>query len=76
MKVENFTVCGDAFRVIAFIKDGKPRFTVELVSEFDVEGLTTEQFNKFCDAAARDSSWTGVLRCGLLGDMKGGGEIV
>lgn len=76
VKLKNFTLEGKAFNVIAYGgTDDRPRFTIELASKFDKEGLSIEEFDEFCEAVAHDSSPKGVLWCSLIGDMKEGGEL-
>ena len=76
VKLKNFTMDGNAFRVHAFTKeDGSPAFTVEFLLQFDKEGMSAQEYDAFVNAVHDDMAWNGLFMNGLIGDMKEGGDV-
>lgn len=70
-KLKNFTLEGGAIIITAYIApDGKTAYTVELKPEFDKEGLTHEEFKRFCAEIENDAHWSGVVNDHILDDFE------
>lgn len=70
-KLKNFTLEGGAIVITAYIApDGKTAYTVELKPEFEKEGLTREEFERFCAEIEIDTRWSGVVKDHILDDFE------